>query len=124
MDAEKGEEEDEKDSRKDACQKELVNSDLRDNGVDDQGKAGREEKTQRSRGGQQSEGKRSGYFPLIMAGKRIPPMAMIVKPVAPVKAVKAAQVMRAMIDNPPGSQPRKASVSRISLLGAPPSERR
>jgi hypothetical protein len=54
----------------------------------------------------------------------MPPKAMMVRPVAPVRAVKAEQVMRAMMDNPPGSQPRKASVSPISLLGALLSERR
>jgi hypothetical protein len=48
----------------------------------------------------------------------------MVRPVAPVRAVKAEQVMRAMIDNPPGNQPRKASVSPINLLGALLSERR
>jgi hypothetical protein len=66
----------------------------------------------------------SGYFPCTIAGKRIPPKAMMVRPVAPVRAVKAEQVMRAMMDNPPGNQPRKASVNPINLLGAPLSERR
>src|SRR5512139_450585 len=66
----------------------------------------------------------SGYFPCNRAGRRIPPRAMMVRPVAPVRAVKAEQVMRAMIDNPPGNQPRKASVNPINLLGALLSERR
>jgi len=66
----------------------------------------------------------SGYLPCNNAGKRIPPRAMIVSPVAPVSAVKMAQVTRAMIDNPPGNQPKIASESLISLLGAPLSERR
>jgi hypothetical protein len=38
--------------------------------------------------------------------------------------VKAEQVIKAMIDNPPGNQPRKASVNPINLLGALLSERR
>jgi hypothetical protein len=66
----------------------------------------------------------SGYCPCIKAGKRIPPSAMIVSPVAPVNAVKTAQVTSAMIDNPPGNQPKIASESLINLLGAPLSERR
>src|SRR3972149_5692581 len=66
----------------------------------------------------------SGYFPCSKAGKRIPPRAMIVSPVAPVNAVKTAQVISAMIDNPPGNQPKIASESLINLLGAPLSERR
>ena len=66
----------------------------------------------------------SGYFPCSKAGRRIPPKAIMVRPVAPVKAVKAEQVMRAMMDNPPGNQPRRASVSPINLLGALLSERR
>src|SRR5512136_1073710 len=66
----------------------------------------------------------SGYFPCNNAGRRIPPKAIMVRPVAPVRAVKAEQVMRAMMDNPPGNQPRKASVNPINLLGALLSERR
>jgi hypothetical protein len=66
----------------------------------------------------------SGYLDRNMAGKRIPPNAMIVRPVAPVRAVKVAQVMRAMIDSPPGNQPRIASESLTNLLAAPLSERR
>ena len=66
----------------------------------------------------------SGYFPCNRAGRRMPPKAMMVRPVAPVRAVKAEQVMRAMMDKPPGNQPRKASVSPINLLGALLSERR
>src|SRR4030043_521699 len=66
----------------------------------------------------------SGYLPCNKAGKRIPPRAMMVRPVAPVSAVKMAQVTRAMIDNPPGNQPKIASESLINLLGAPLSERR
>jgi hypothetical protein len=66
----------------------------------------------------------SEYLPCNNAGKRIPPRAMIVRPVAPVRAVKMAQVTRAMIDTPPGIQPMTASESRINLLGAPLSERR
>ena len=66
----------------------------------------------------------SGYFPCNKAGRRIPPKAIMVRPVAPVRAVKAEQVMRAMMDNPPGNQPRRASVSPINLLGALLSERR
>src|SRR4030042_846082 len=66
----------------------------------------------------------SGYFPCNNAGRRMPPKAMMVRPVAPVKAVKAEQVMRAMMDNPPGNQPSRASVSPISLLGALLCERR
>src|SRR3989304_800387 len=54
----------------------------------------------------------------------MPPRAMMVSPVAPVRAVKAEQVIRAMMDNPPGNQPRKASVNPINLLGALLSERR
>jgi hypothetical protein len=49
---------------------------------------------------------------------------MIVSPVAPVRAVKMAQVTRAMIDNPPGNQPKIASESLINRLGVPLSERR
>jgi hypothetical protein len=66
----------------------------------------------------------SGYFPCNNAGRRIPPKAIMVRPVAPVRAVKAEQVMRAMMDNPPGNQPRRAFVSPINLLGALLSERR
>src|SRR4030043_808117 len=66
----------------------------------------------------------SGYFPCRKAGRRMPPKAMMVRPVAPVKAVKAEQVIRAMMDSPPGNQPRRASVSPINLLGALLSERR
>jgi hypothetical protein len=66
----------------------------------------------------------SGYLPCINAGKRMPPKAMIVSPVAPVRAVKMAQAKRAMIDNPPGNHPKSASESLINLLGAPLSERR
>jgi hypothetical protein len=66
----------------------------------------------------------SGYLPCNNAGKRIPPKAMMVRPVAPVRAVKAEQVMRAMMDKPPGNQPRRASVIPINLLGALLSERR
>jgi hypothetical protein len=66
----------------------------------------------------------SGYLPCIIAGKRMPPKAMMVSPVAPVKAVKMAQVRRAMIDSPPGIHPRIAFESRINLFGAPLSERR
>src|SRR4030042_7113713 len=66
----------------------------------------------------------SGYFPRNSAGRRMPPKAMIVRPAAPVKAVKAAQVMRAMMDSPPGNKPRKELVSPINLLGALLSERR
>src|SRR4030066_2081591 len=66
----------------------------------------------------------SGYLPCNNAGRRMPPRAMMVRPVAPVRAVKAEQVMRAMMDNPPGNQPSKASVSPINLLGALLSERR
>jgi hypothetical protein len=54
----------------------------------------------------------------------MPPRAIMVMPVAPVRAVKAAQVVRTMIDNPPGNQPRMASVSPINLMGALLSERR
>jgi len=54
----------------------------------------------------------------------MPPKAMMVRPVAPVRAVKAEQVMRAIIYNPPRNQPRNASVSPINLLGALLSERR
>src|SRR4030065_2569143 len=60
----------------------------------------------------------SGYFPLSRAGKRIPPRAMIVRPVAPVKAVKTAQVSRAMIASPPGTRPRSASDLLIHRFGA------
>jgi hypothetical protein len=66
----------------------------------------------------------SGYLPRDNAGKRIPPRAMIVSPVAPVRAVKMAQVTRAMIDNPPGNQPMIASENLINRLGVPLSERR
>jgi hypothetical protein len=66
----------------------------------------------------------SGYLPCNNAGKRIPPRAMMVRPVAPVSAVKTAQVTRAMIDNPPGNQPKIASENLINLLGVPLSERR
>jgi hypothetical protein len=66
----------------------------------------------------------SGYLPCNNAGKRIPPRAMIVSPVAPVNAVKMAQVARAMIDSPPGNHPKIASESLINRLGAPLSERR
>jgi len=66
----------------------------------------------------------SGYLPCNIAGKRIPPRAMIVSPVAPVRAVKIAQVTRAIIDSPPGNQPKTALESLINLLGAPLSERR
>src|SRR4030042_5910608 len=66
----------------------------------------------------------SGYFPCNRAGNKIPPKAMIVSPVAPVRAVKVAQVTRAMIDSPPGNQPKIALESLISLLGVPFSERR
>jgi hypothetical protein len=66
----------------------------------------------------------SGYFPCNNAGRRIPPKAMMVRPVAPVRAVKAEQVIRAMIDKPPGNQPNKALVNPINLLGALLSERR
>ena len=66
----------------------------------------------------------SGYFPFNMAGKRIPPIAMIVRPVAPVRAVKTAQVSRAIMDTPPGNQPSIALESLINLFGAPLSERR
>ncbi len=68
--------------------------------------------------------KTSGYFPRVIAGSRIPPRAMMVRPVAPVRAVKIAQEIRAMTASPPGSQPRTAFESRISRLGAPLSERR
>ena len=51
-------------------------------------------------------------------------MAMMVRPVAPVRAVKMAHVRRAIIDTPPGSQPSNASESLTSRLGAPLSERR
>jgi hypothetical protein len=54
----------------------------------------------------------------------MPPKAIIVSPVAPVKAVKMAQVRRAMIDSPPGNHPKIAFESLINLLGAPLSERR
>src|SRR4030065_2545874 len=54
----------------------------------------------------------------------MPPKAIMVRPVAPVRAVKAEQVIRAMMDNPPRHQPRRASVNLISLLGALLSERR
>src|SRR4030042_379144 len=66
----------------------------------------------------------SGYLPCDNAGKRMPPRAMIVRPVAPVRAVKMAQVTRAMIDSPPGNQPKIAFESLINLLGVPLSERR
>jgi hypothetical protein len=66
----------------------------------------------------------SGYLPCTIAGKRMPPKAMIVSPVAPVRAVKMAQAKRAMIDSPPGNHPKMASESLINLLGAPLSERR
>src|SRR5512139_1855141 len=66
----------------------------------------------------------SGYLPCNKAGRRMPPKAMMVRPVAPVRAVKAEQVIRAIMDNPPGNQPRRASVSPISLLGALLSDRR
>src|SRR4030043_2209401 len=66
----------------------------------------------------------SGYFPSSKAGRRMPPKAKMGRPVAPVRAVKAEQVMRAMMASPPGNQPRKASVSPINLLGALLSERR
>ena len=48
MDAEEEKEKDQQDSGQDACQKELVDSDLGDDGIDDQGKTGRKEKTQGS----------------------------------------------------------------------------
>jgi hypothetical protein len=66
----------------------------------------------------------SGYLPRDMAGRRIPPKAMMVRPVAPVNAVKMEQIMRAMMDRPPGSQPRTASASLNTLWGALLSERR
>jgi hypothetical protein len=66
----------------------------------------------------------SGYFDLSMAGKRMPPRAMMVRPVAPVRAVKVAQVTRAMMESPPGSHPKMALESLTNLLVAPLSERR
>src|SRR4030042_3684502 len=66
----------------------------------------------------------SGYFPCNRAGNRIPPKGMIVRPVAPVRAVKVAQVTRAMTDSPPGNQPKMAFESLINLLGVPLSDRR
>jgi len=66
----------------------------------------------------------SGYLPCDIAGRRIPPRATIVIPVAPVNAVKIEQIMRAMIDSPPGNQPRTASKSLKTLWGALLSERR
>jgi hypothetical protein len=66
----------------------------------------------------------SGYLPRDIAGRRIPPRAMMVRPVAPVSAVKMEQIMRAMMDRPPGSQPRMASESLNTLWGALLSERR
>jgi len=51
-------------------------------------------------------------------------MAMIVRPVAPVRAVKTAHARSAIIDTPPGSQPSNALESLTSRLGAPLSERR
>lgn len=51
-------------------------------------------------------------------------MAMMVRPVAPVNAVKIAHVTSAMMERPPGSQPRIAFESLINLLGAPLSDKR
>jgi len=66
----------------------------------------------------------SWYFPCFSAGKRIPPRAIMVSPVAPVRAVKMAQANKEIIDSPPGNQPRSAFDNLISLLGVPLSERR
>ena len=68
--------------------------------------------------------KTSEYFPLVMAGSRMPPRAMMVSPVAPVRAVKTAQVNKAITDRPPGIQPKTAFDSRMSRFGAPLSESR
>ena len=58
------------------------------------------------------------------AGKSSPPSATIVIPEAPVKAVKRAQTIMAIMASPPGSQPSKAWEKRTSRDGAPLSARR
>jgi hypothetical protein len=49
---------------------------------------------------------------------------MMVRPVAPVKAVKMAQVTSVMIESPPGSHPNRALENLKRRLGVPLSERR
>ncbi len=48
----------------------------------------------------------------------------MVSPVAPVRAVKIAQVTSVMIDSPPGSHPSRALENRKRRLGVPLPERR
>ena len=64
----------------------------------------------------------SGYLARVIAGRRMPPRAIIVRPVAPVRAVKTAQEIRAITESPPGSQPSNAFDRRINRREAPLSE--
>ncbi len=58
------------------------------------------------------------YPSFLRIGKSNPPRAIIVTPLAPVKAVKKAQITRETMATPPGSHPRAASAKRKSLAGA------
>src|SRR3989338_7246219 len=61
----------------------------------------------------------SEYFSEIKMGYKRPPIAMMVTPLAPVNAVKKAQVKRVTIATPPGIHPTQALATSISRLGVP-----
>src|SRR3989338_10703140 len=61
----------------------------------------------------------SEYFSEIKIGYKSPPIAIIVTPDAPVKAVKKAQVRRVTIATPPGTHPTQAFATSMRRLGVP-----
>jgi hypothetical protein len=66
----------------------------------------------------------SSYFSEIRAGKRRPPRAMMVMPVAPVMAVKKAHETSATTPRPPGSHPKRLLENLTRRVEVPPWERR
>ena len=61
----------------------------------------------------------SGRRSFLRAGRSRPPKATIVIPEAPVKAVKRADMIMAMMAKPPGSHPKSAWEKRTRRAGAP-----
>jgi len=104
LNAKRSEEEHQKEAWEETRHKELINAYLTHNGVNDQRKARWKRRPNVPEVVNKPRENVSGYLPLNIAGKRMPPRAMMVRPVAPVRAVKIAQAMSAD-DRQPTWQP-------------------